>query len=75
MLPAGTITRIDRSTRRAYVASSKHEIKSAPKFDKDAYRDPGYRDSWASTTAGFATGRRPIAPRDPPPVGRRRSLP
>jgi hypothetical protein len=44
MLPAGTISRLDRSTQRAYVARSKDEIKSAPKFDKDAYRDPGYRD-------------------------------
>jgi hypothetical protein len=44
MLPAGTIIRLDRGTQRAYVARSKDEIKSAPKFDKDAYRDPGYRD-------------------------------
>ncbi len=44
MLPAGTISRIDRSSRRAYVACSKDEIKSAPKFDKDACRDAGYRD-------------------------------
>jgi hypothetical protein len=56
MLPAGTITRIDRSTRRAYVASSKHEIKSAPKFDKDAYRDPGYRDSLGEYYGRFRHG-------------------
>lgn len=47
MLPAGTISRLDRSSRRAYVACSKDEITSAPKFDKDGYRDPGYRDSVA----------------------------
>jgi hypothetical protein len=45
MLPAGTISRLDRGNRRAYVARSKDEIKSAPKFDKDGYREPGYRDS------------------------------
>ena len=44
MLPAGTLSRLDRSSRRAYVARSKDEIKSAPKFDKDAYRDRGFRD-------------------------------
>ena len=44
MLPAGTISRLDRNDRRVYVARSKDEIKSAPKFDKDAYRDRGYRD-------------------------------
>jgi hypothetical protein len=44
MLPAGTICRLDRGRRRAHVARSKDEIKSAPKFDRDAYRDLGYRD-------------------------------
>lgn len=44
MLPAGTISRLDRNDRRVYVSRSKDEIKSAPKFDKDAYRDRGYRD-------------------------------
>jgi len=44
MLPAGTISRLDRGNRRAYVARSKDEIKSAPTFDEDAYREPGYRD-------------------------------
>ena len=44
MLPAGTISRLDRNDRRVYVARSKDEIKSAPKFDKDTYRDRGYRD-------------------------------
>ena len=44
MLPAGTIGRLDLGSRRAYVARSKDEIHNAPKFDKDAYRDPGYRD-------------------------------
>jgi hypothetical protein len=44
MLPAGTISRLDRNDRKVYVARSKDEIKNAPKFDKDAYRDRGYRD-------------------------------
>ena len=44
MLPAGTISRLDRNDRRAYVARSKDEIKSAPKFDNDRYTDRDYRD-------------------------------
>jgi hypothetical protein len=44
MLPAGTISRLDRSSRRAYVARTKDEIKAAPRFDKDACQDPDYRD-------------------------------
>jgi hypothetical protein len=39
MLPAGTIDRLDRSNRRAYVARSKDEIAGAPRFEQD----PGYR--------------------------------
>jgi hypothetical protein len=44
MLPAGTISRLDRGNRTAYVARSRDEIGSGPTFDKDAYREPGYRD-------------------------------
>ena len=44
MLPAGTINRMDHADRKVYVSRSKDEIKNAPKFDKDRYRDPAYRD-------------------------------
>jgi hypothetical protein len=44
LLPAGTISRLDRTSRRAYVALSKDDIGSAPAFDEDVYRDPAYRD-------------------------------
>jgi hypothetical protein len=47
MLPAGTIRRVDRNDRKVYVYRSKDEIKSAPKFDKDAYRDTAYREGLA----------------------------
>lgn len=53
MLPAGTISRLDRSSRRAYVARSKDEIKAAPRFDKDACRDPDYRDRVAEYYGRF----------------------
>ena len=44
VLPAGTINRVDSTARTVYVYRSKDEIKNAPKFDKDAYRDRAYRD-------------------------------
>jgi hypothetical protein len=44
LLPAGTIIRLDRGSRTAHVDRSKNEITSAPTFDRDAYRDAGYRD-------------------------------
>jgi hypothetical protein len=44
MLPAGTISRVDRSDRKVYVYRSKDEIKSAPKFDKETYTNRDYRD-------------------------------
>ena len=47
MLPAGTLRRVDRTDRKVYVFRSKDEIKSAPKFDKDVYRDRAYRDRLA----------------------------
>ena len=53
MLPAGTISRLDRSSRRAHVAHSKDEIKGAPRFDKDACQDPDYRDRVAEYYGRF----------------------
>jgi hypothetical protein len=44
MLPAGTISRVDRSDRKVHVYRSKDEIKSAPKFDKETYTNRDYRD-------------------------------
>jgi hypothetical protein len=44
MLPAGTISRVDRQDRKVFVDRSKDEIKSAPKFDKDTYTNRDYRD-------------------------------
>ncbi|MFD1932636.1 MULTISPECIES: PRC-barrel domain-containing protein [Nonomuraea] len=43
VLPAGTITRIDQQERKVYVARTKEEIKDAPEFDENTYKDPTYR--------------------------------
>jgi hypothetical protein len=44
MLPAGVIDRVDRESRTVYVDRSKDEIKAAPAFDEERYRDSAYRE-------------------------------
>jgi hypothetical protein len=43
MIPAGMITRIDPDAETIDVRLTKDEIKNAPEFDKDRYRDESYR--------------------------------
>ncbi|WP_371781564.1 PRC-barrel domain-containing protein [Streptosporangium subroseum] len=45
VLPAGTVHRVDPQERKIYVARTKEEIKNAPEFDEETYREPSYRDS------------------------------
>jgi hypothetical protein len=44
MLPAGVIRDIDPDTETIFVNRTKDEIKNAPEFDEERYRDQGYRD-------------------------------
>jgi hypothetical protein len=44
VLPAGVIDRVDRDGSTVYVDRSKDEIKDAPEFDEERYRDAAYRD-------------------------------
>jgi hypothetical protein len=48
MLPAGLITTVDTDREVVSVGRSKEEIKNAPPFDPDAYRDEDYRTALAS---------------------------
>ena len=43
LLPAGIIDRVDPDSETVYVNRSKDEIKNAPEFDEDLYRDETYR--------------------------------
>jgi hypothetical protein len=43
MLPAGVITRVDHDDEKVFVHRTKDQIKNAPEFDQDLYRDEGYR--------------------------------
>ena len=43
LLPAGVIHDVDLDTETVYVNRTKEQIKNAPEFDKDTYRDDTYR--------------------------------
>jgi hypothetical protein len=43
MLPAGVIERVDADSETIFVRLTKDEIKNAPEFDEDTYRDEAYR--------------------------------
>ena len=42
MLPAGVVSRIDPEDEKVYVNRTKEQIKNAPAFDPDTYRDQAY---------------------------------
>jgi hypothetical protein len=44
MLPAGIVRDIDLDTETIFVNLTKDEIKNAPEFDEDTYRDQNYRN-------------------------------
>jgi hypothetical protein len=44
LLPAGVIRDIDPDTETIFVNLTKDEIKNAPEFDEDRYRDESYRN-------------------------------
>ncbi len=44
MLPAGVVRDVDLDTETVFVNRTKDQIKNAPEFDEDRYRDPKYRN-------------------------------
>jgi hypothetical protein len=54
MLPAGVVSDIDLDTEIVAVNLTKDEIKNAPEFDEERYRDDAYR----SEVAGYYGARR-----------------
>jgi hypothetical protein len=48
LLPAGVISRVDFEDEKVYANRTKDQIKNAPEFDEDLYRDPGYRNQLGS---------------------------
>ena len=43
LIPAGVVDRVDDIERTVYVDRTRDDIKNAPEFDKDRYRDEDYR--------------------------------
>ena len=43
MLPAGVVRDVDLDTETVFVNRTKDQIKNAPEFDEDRYRDNAYR--------------------------------
>ena len=52
VLPAGTIDRIDPDSETVFVNKTKDEIKDAPEFDPDRYRDQTYRSELGTYYGG-----------------------
>jgi len=52
MLPAGLVREIDADTETIFVHLTKDEIKNAPEFDENTYRDQSYRSDLGSYYSG-----------------------
>ena len=59
MLPAGVIRDIELDTETVFVDLTKDQIKDAPEFDENRYRDDSYRNE-----LGEYYGRRPLGGTD-----------
>jgi len=64
MLPAGVIQDVDLDARQVYVDRTKDEIKDAPEFDKDRYKDESYRSDvgayYGDPTGTYGDAGRPV---------------
>ena len=56
LLPAGVVSRIDRDDEKVYVDRTKDQIKDAPEFDAESYREDDYRDRVGSYYGPGGTG-------------------
>jgi len=52
MLPAGMVREIDPDTETIFLNLTKDEIKNAPEFDQNTYRDQSYRNELGSYYSG-----------------------
>ena len=48
LLPAGVISRVDADEEKVYVNRTKDQIKNAPEFDENNYREETYRSGVGS---------------------------
>ena len=64
MLPAGVISDIDPDAETVFVNRTKDEIKNAPEFDEEQYRQPAYRERIGNYYGRPNQPDRPGQPRD-----------
>ena len=57
MLPAAIIKRVEVENETVYVDRTKEQIKDAPEFDEDRYRDDAYRDELGGYYSRSDSGR------------------
>ena len=57
MLPAGVVRDVDLDSETLFVDLTKDEIKDAPEFDEDNYRDQTYRNQLGEYYQGRRTAR------------------
>jgi hypothetical protein len=62
LLPAGVIQDVDPDSQTVYVNRSKDEIKNAPEFDEERYRDDAYRTDIGSYYGPGGAGYREYLP-------------
>jgi len=55
LLPAGMIERVDRTDEQVFVGLTKEQIKNAPEFDANTYRDDEYRSSLGDYYSPYLT--------------------
>ena len=53
MLPAGVVRDVDMDTETVFVNRTKDQIKDAPEYDEDAYRDQGNRDAYRDQLGSY----------------------
>jgi len=44
LIPAGMVSRVDATEETVHIDRTKEDIKNAPEFDENNYREPEYRD-------------------------------
>jgi hypothetical protein len=53
MLPAGVIRTVDMDTETVFVNRTKDQIKDAPEYDENQYRDESYRSTYRDQLGGY----------------------
>ena len=64
LLPAGVVQRVDLDSETVFVDRTKDEIKDAPEFDEDRYKDESYRSDvgayYGDPTGTYGDAGRPV---------------